>query len=103
MAIRAPDGANKLACKYFLPDLNSWLHRLNSCLPSSRAVLFAKGVRRIKHDALVVKRRVSRVVVLCALSVKVCFTFRPHVVEENRDKEISVWPRLLVNGTLKDY
>ena len=89
----------KLSRKYFLPDLNSWLQRLNGRPPSPRAVLFAKGVRRIKHDALVIKRRVSSVVVLCGLFVEVCFTLRSHVVEEDRDEKISVRSGLLVNGT----
>ena len=101
----ASDGENdfKTICNYFLPDLNSWLQRLNSRLPSPRAVLFAKGVRGIEHDALVVKRRVSSVVVFRTLFVKVCLALRSHVVEEDWDEKISVRSGLLVNRTLTDF
>ena len=74
---------SKTSPKIFLPDLNSWLQRLNGRPPSPRAVLFAKGVRGIQHDALVIKRRVSSVVVFRTLFVKVCLALRSHVVEED--------------------
>ena len=68
------------------------LQRLDSSLSASKTVFPPKGIRRIKHYAAIVKRRVPSVEVLGSLFSEVCFTARLDIVQEYGDVVVPIRP-----------